>query len=150
MFSSRPPRNAADPGPFALREQRLGGAVRLFEVSGALEPDAAGELTRRIGAAQDAGARWVVVDVAGAAVAEGVLAALAGAARAVRSRKGELIVTGAPAEVARALADVPAGQAPLQAAGVDEAIMILKAGPRQPRAKQRIAALMLPRLEPPA
>ena len=77
------------------------------------------------------------------------------AARALRSRKGELIVAGARGDVAERLAAIEVAHRPAQAASVDQAIMILKMlRPKtdirrpQPRAKQRITSLTLPRIEP--
>jgi hypothetical protein len=89
------------------------------------------------------------------AVAEPALAALVTAGRELRSRKGELIVAGAPADVSQRLAAYEVAHRPAQAASVDQAIMILKLlrpktgmRPPQPRSKQRITSLTLPRIEP--
>jgi hypothetical protein len=88
-------------------------------------------------------------------VAEQALAALVTAARELRSRKGELIAAGAEHEVAERLAAYDAAHQPAQAASVDQAIMILKMlrpktdiRPPQPRGKQRITSMTLPRIEP--
>jgi hypothetical protein len=77
------------------------------------------------------------------------------AARELRARKGELIVAGAPGDVAQRLAGLEVAHRPAQAANVDQAIMILKLlrpktdiQRQQPRAKQRITSLTLPRIEP--
>ena len=101
--------------------------------------------------------RWLIVDIADTvAVADEALEALvtAGARAALAQgradrggREGRRRPSGSPAlEVAHR---------PAQAANVDQAIMILKMlrpktdiRPTQPRAKQRITSLTLPRIEP--
>ena len=134
MFSSRSLHAVVPPGALAVRAQRLGDAVHVLEVRGTLDAATVPELSRRIDAAAAAGGvRWLIVDLAGAESADD--AALAELERAARELPGELIVTG----VARPLAVA-------QLASVDEAVMVLKGG-AQPRAKQRVAALMLPRIE---
>jgi hypothetical protein len=101
--------------------------------------------------------RWLIVDVSGAAaIADQALAALVTAARELRSRKGELIVAGAAADVTARLVAYEVGHRPAQAASVDQAVMILKmlrpkTAVKRPtqRAKQRITSLTLPRVDPP-
>jgi MFS superfamily sulfate permease-like transporter len=115
-----------------------------------------GELTRRSDAALAAGVRWLIVDIAEATtVADAALDALVTAARELRARKGELILAGASADATERLARLEVAHRPAQAANVDQAIMILKMlRPKtdirrpQPRAKQRITSLTLPRIEP--
>jgi anti-anti-sigma regulatory factor len=156
MFTSQSLRAVVPPGALAVREQRLDDVVHQLEVRGTLDARTLGELARRIDAALAGGVRWLIVDVAGTvAVADEALEALVKAARELRSRKGELVVAGAPGEVAQRLAAFDVAHRPAQAASVDQAIMILKllrpktgVQGRQPRAKQRITSLTLPRIEP--
>ena len=144
------------PGDIAVREQRLDDVVHQLDVRGTLDAATVGELARRIDAALAAGVRWLIVDIAEAVtVADEAIAALVTAARELRSRKGELILAGAAPDVAQRLAAIEVAHRPAQAASVDQAIMILKmlrpktgANRPQPRAKQRITSLTLPRIEP--
>jgi anti-anti-sigma regulatory factor len=132
--------------------------VHELDVRGTLDATTMGELTRRIDAALSAGVRWLIVDIAEAtAVADAAIDALVRAARELRSRKGELILAGAQGDVAERLAALEVAHRPAQAANVDQAIMILKMlRPKteinrpQPRGKQRITSLTLPRIEPSA
>ena len=128
MFSSRALHSLVPPGALAVRAQRLGDAVHVLQVRGTLDAATLPELIRRIDAAADGGVRWLIVDLAAAAADDAALAELERPGR-------ELIVTGVDRPLAVA-----------QLASVDEAVMILKGG-AQPRAKQRVAALMLPRLQ---
>jgi anti-anti-sigma regulatory factor len=156
MFTSQSLRAVVPPGALVVREQRLDDVVHQLDVRGTLDATTLGELGRRIDAALAGGVRWLIVDIAGTvAVSDEALAALVTAARELRSRKGELIVAGAPAAAAERLAGFEVAHRPAQAANVDQAIMILKmlrpkTGVRrpQPRAKQRITSLTLPRIEP--
>ena len=157
MFTSQSLRSVVRPGDLAVREQRLDDVVHQMDLKGSLDDGNAPELERRIDAALAGGVRWLIVDVAGAvAVADAALDALVAAARELRSRKGELILAGAAGDVAERLARVEVAHRPAQAANVDQAIMILKMlrpktdiqRPPQPRAKQRITSLTLPRIEP--
>jgi len=155
MFTSQSLRAVVKPGALSVREQRLDDVVHQLEVRGTLSAETLGELARRIDAALAGGVRWLIVDVADAVeVADPALDALVAAARELRARKGELIVAGASAEVAGRLAAFEVAHRPAQAANVDQAVMILKmlrpkTGARpQPRAKQRITSLTLPRIEP--
>ena len=156
MFTSQSLRAVVKPGALTVREQRLDAVVHQLDVRGTLDEATVGELTRRVDAALAGGVRWLIVDLAGAVtVAEQALGALVTAARELRSRKGELIVAGAAPDVAQRLAAVEVAHRPAQAASVDQAIMILKMlrpktgmGSPQPRAKQRITSLTLPRIEP--
>jgi anti-anti-sigma regulatory factor len=156
MFTSQSLRAVVKPGALVVREQRLDDVVHQLDVRGTLDAATLGELGRRIDAALAAGVRWLIVDIAGTVkVSDEALEALVAAARELRSRKGELIVAGAPGGAAERLAAFEVAHRPAQAANVDQAIMILKMlrpktgiQPPQPRAKQRITSLTLPRIEP--
>jgi anti-anti-sigma regulatory factor len=156
MFTSQSLRAVVPPGALTVREQRLDDVVHQLDVRGTLDATTMGELTRRIDAALAGGVRWLIVDIAEAtAVEDAALDALVTAARELRARKGELIVAGAPGDVAQRLAGLEVAHRPAQAANVDQAIMILKLlrpktdiQRQQPRAKQRITSLTLPRIEP--
>jgi anti-anti-sigma regulatory factor len=158
MFTPPDQRAAVPPGALAIREQRLDDAVLLLDVGGTLDEETLGDLTERVDAALAGDVRWLVVDLAHAvSVADAALDALVAAARRLRARKGELIVAGAPAPAGQRLVERDAVNGPAQVASVDEVVMLLKrlgaptSGRRpEPRARQRIAALTLPRLEPPA
>jgi anti-anti-sigma regulatory factor len=158
MFTSQSLRAVVPPGALTVREQRLDDVVHQLDVRGTLDATTMGELTRRIDAALAGGVRWLIVDIAATTtVADAALDALVTAARELRARKGELIVAGAPGDVAQRLAGLEVAHRPAQAASVDQAIMILKLlRPKtdirrpQPRAKQRITSLTLPRIEPSA
>jgi anti-anti-sigma regulatory factor len=156
VFTSQSLRAVVPPGALTVSDQRLDDVVHELGVRGTLDATTMGELTRRIDAALAAGVRWLIVDIAETtAVADAALDALVAAARELRMRKGELILAGAPADVAERLGHLQVGDRPAQAANVDQAIMILKMlRPKteirrpQPRAKQRITSLTLPRIEP--
>ncbi len=156
MFTSQSLRAVIRPGAVAVREQRLDAVVHQLEVRGTLDAATLPELARPIDAALAGGVRWLIVDLAGTqSVADAALAALVTAGRELRSRKGELIVAGAAPDVAERLGAFPVAYRPAQAASVDQAVMILKLlrprtgmPPGQPRAKQRISSLTLPRIEP--
>jgi anti-anti-sigma regulatory factor len=156
MFTSQSLRAVVKPGELVVREQRLDDVVHELDVRGTLDAMTVGELARRVDAALAGGVRWLIVDVAGTVtISDDALAALVKAGRELRSRKGELIVAGAPGDAARRLAAYDVAHRPAQAASVDQAIMILKMlRPKtaierpQPRAKQRITSLTLPRIEP--
>jgi anti-anti-sigma regulatory factor len=158
MFTSQSLRAVVPPGALTVSEQRLDDVVHQLDVRGTLDATTMGELTRRIDAALAGGVRWLIVDIAEAtAVEDAALDALVTAARELRTRKGELIVAGAPGDVAQRLAGLEVAHRPAQAANVDQAIMILKLlrpktdiQRQQPRAKQRITSLTLPRIEPTA
>jgi anti-anti-sigma regulatory factor len=158
MFTSQSLRAVLPPGALTVREQRLDDVVHQLDVRGTLDATTMGELTRRIDAALAGGVRWLIVDIAEAtAVEDAALDALVTAARELRARKGELIVAGAQGDVAQRLAGLEVAYRPAQAANVDQAIMILKLlrpktdiQRQQPRAKQRITSLTLPRIEPTA
>jgi hypothetical protein len=102
------------------------------------------------------GVRWLILDLAEAIdVSDRVLAGLVSAGGALRARRGELIVAGAPRSVAERLAAYDVAHRPALAANVDQAVMILKmlrpkTDIRRPpqRARQRISSLTLPRIEP--
>jgi anti-anti-sigma regulatory factor len=156
MFTSQSLRAVVEPGALVVREQRLDDVVHQLDVRGTLDARTLGELARRIDAALAAGVRWLIVDIAGTVeVAGEAVDALVAAGRELRARKGELIVAGAHGAAARRLAALEVAHRPAQAATVDQAIMILKMlRPKtdirrpQPRAKQKITSLTLPRIEP--
>jgi anti-anti-sigma regulatory factor len=156
MFTSQSLRAVVPPGALTVSDQRLDEVVHELGVRGTLDATTMGELTRRIDAALAAGVRWLIVDIAETTtVADAALDALIAAARELRTRKGELILAGAPADVAERLGRLQVADRPAQATNVDQAIMILKMlRPKtdirrpQPRAKQRITSLTLPRIEP--
>jgi anti-anti-sigma regulatory factor len=156
MFTSQSLRAVVPPGALTVSEQRLDDVVHQLDVRGTLDATTMGELTRRIDAALAGGVRWLIVDIAEAtAVEDAALDALVTAARELRARKGELIVAGAQGDVAQRLAGLEVAHRTAQAASVDQAIMILKLlrpktdiQRQQPRAKQRITSLTLPRIEP--
>lgn len=131
-----------------ISEQRLDDVLHHLELRGT---PAASELGRRIDAALASGVRWLMIDLERAgAVADGLLVATA---RDLRSRRGELILVSAPAEVVERLARYEISERPAIAANVDQALMILKmlrpkTEIRRPR--KRITSLTLPRIEPPA
>jgi anti-anti-sigma regulatory factor len=158
MFTSQSLRAVVPSGALTVSDQRLDDVVHELDVRGTLDATTMGELTRRIDAALSAGVRWLIVDIAEAtAVADAAIDALVRAARELRSRKGELILAGAQGDVAERLAALEVAHRPAQAANVDQAIMILKMlRPKteinrpQPRGKQRITSLTLPRIEPSA
>ena len=101
--------------------------------------------------------RWLIADLSGATeVSDDALAALVNTARELRTRRGEMIVAGSPADVAARLGAWEVAHRPALAANVDQAVMILKmlrpkTAVKRPaeRAKQRITSLTLPRVEPP-
>ncbi len=156
MFTSQSLRAVVPPGALTVTDVRLDDVVHELGVRGTLDATTMGELTRRIDAALAAGVRWLIVDIAEATkVADPALDALVAAAQELRTRKGELILAGAQGDVADRLAALEVAHRPAQAADVDQAIMILKMlRPKteirrpQPRAKQRITSLTLPRIEP--
>jgi anti-anti-sigma regulatory factor len=156
MFTSQSLRAVVPPGALAVSDQRLDDVVHELGVRGTLDATTMGELTGRIDTALAAGVRWLIVDIAEATtVADPALDALVAAARELRARKGELILAGARGDVAERLAALEVAHRPAQAVNVDQAIMILKMlRPKteirrpQPRAKQRITSLTLPRIEP--
>ena len=155
MFTSQSLRAVAKPGSLAFREHRLDDVVHQIDVQGALQD--AGELGRRIESALSGGVRWLILDLHEAVdVSDSVLVGLVEAAAALRARRGELIVAGAPPSVGQRLGTYDVAHRPAVAANVDQAVMILKmlrpkTDIRRPpqRAKQRISSLTLPRIEPP-
>jgi anti-anti-sigma regulatory factor len=156
MFTSQSLRAVVRPGAIVVRELRLGDVGHQLDVRGTVDATTVGELARRIDAALAAGVRWLIVDIAGAvAVSDEALQALVTAGLELRARKGELIVTGGPGDTAQRLAAFDVAHRPAQLATVDQAIMVLKllrpqsnSQRPQPRAKQRITSLTLPRIEP--
>lgn len=155
MFTSQSLPAVVKPGTVAIREHRLDDVVHLLDVRGTLGDAATPELARRVDAALAAGVRWLIVDLGGAVeVSDAALAALAGRAQALRSRRGELILAGAAGE---RLQGFDIAHRPAAAATVDQAIMILKmlrpkTDIRHPAQapKRRITSLTLPRIEPTA
>jgi anti-anti-sigma regulatory factor len=157
MFTSQSLRAIVRPGAVSIREHRLDDVVHQVEVDGTLNAETTPELSRRIDSALAGGVRWLIADLTHASpVSDEALAALVGAARELRSRRGEMIVAGAPPEVATRLGAWEVAHRPALAANADQALMILKMlrpktavqRPSQ-RAKQRITSLTLPRIEPP-
>jgi anti-anti-sigma regulatory factor len=158
MFTSQSLRAVVKPGTVAIREHRLDDVVHLLDVRGTLGDAATPELSRRVEAALAGGVRWLIVDVGGATeVADGALAALAGTATQLRSRRGELILAGASGPVGERLQAFDVAHRPAVAATVDQAVMILKMlrpktdiRPPSTSPARRITSLTLPRIEPPA
>jgi anti-anti-sigma regulatory factor len=152
MFTSQSLRAVVRPGALAVREQRLDDVVHHIELRGTLDEANAPEMARRVDAALASGVRWLIVDMAETAnVADSALNALVATARELRTRRGELIVAGAPGDVAERIGAHDVAHRPALAANVDQAIMILKMlRPKTavPRPKQRITSLTLPRIEP--
>jgi len=156
MFTSQSLRAVVRPGALAVREQRLDDVVHHIELRGTLDETNAPEMAHRVDAALASGVRWLIVDMAETAnVADSALNALVATARELRTRRGELIVAGAPGDVAERIGAHDVAHRPALAANVDQAIMILKMlRPktdihRSPqRARQRITSLTLPRIEP--
>ena len=156
MFTSQSLRSVVRPGDLAVREQRLDDVVHQMDLKGSVADANAPELERRIDAALAGGVRWLIVDLGDAnPVGDAALRALSSAVTELRSRRGELILAGAPPDVGPRLNEYEVSQRPALAANVDQAIMILKMlRPKTavdrptPRAKQRISSLTLPRIEP--
>ena len=156
MFTSQSLRSVVRPGDLAVREQRLDDVVHQMDLKGSVADANAPELERRINAALAGGVRWLIVDLGDAnPVGDAALGALSSAVTELRSRRGELILAGAPPDVGPRLNAYEVSQRPALAANVDQAIMILKMlRPKTavdrptPRAKQRISSLTLPRIEP--
>lgn len=156
MFTSQSLRSVVRPGDLAVREQRLDDVVHQMDLKGSVADPNAPELERRIDAALAGGVRWLIVDLGDAnPVGDAALSALSRAVTELRSRRGELILAGAPPDVGPRLAAYDVAQRPALAANVDQAIMILKmlrpktaVNRPTPRAKQRISSLTLPRIEP--
>ena len=158
MFTSQSLRAVVPPGALTVREQRLDDVVHQLDVRGTLDATTLGELARPIDAALAGGVRWLIVDLSGTVtVADQALArARDGGARAALAQ-GRADRRGRERRRRRSgssLFDV--AHRPAQAATVDQAIMILKmlrpktgvTHPTQPRAKQRITSMTLPRIEP--
>jgi len=156
MFTSQSLRSVVRPGDLAVREQRLDDVVHQMDLKGSVADANAPELERRINAALAGGVRWLIVDLGDAnPVGDAALRALSTAVTELRSRRGELILAGAPPDVGPRLNEYEVSRRPALAANVDQAIMILKMlRPKTavdrptPRAKQRISSLTLPRIEP--
>ena len=156
MFTSQSLRAVVRPGDLAVREQRLDDVVHQMDLKGSVADANAPELERRIDAALAGGVRWLIMDLGEAnPVGDAALVSLSSAVRELRSRRGELILAGAPPDVGPRLNEYPVAHRPALAANVDQAIMILKMlRPKTavdrptPRAKQRISSLTLPRIEP--
>src|ERR1700712_4947074 len=156
MFTSQSLRSVVRPGDLAVREQRLDDVVHQMDLKGSVADPNAPELERRIDAALAGGVRWLIVDLGAAKPAGGAaLGARRSPVRELRSRRGELILAGAPPDVGPRLAEYEVSHRPALAANVDQAIMILKmlrpktaVNRPTPRAKQRISSLTLPRIEP--
>ena len=153
VFTSQSLRAVIAPGSLLVRDQRLDPVVHQLELRGTLDAATLPKLSAAMDGALAAGARWLIVDLAAVPVTDDAArAALIDAAMALRLRRGELVVAGAPATLAAALA-ADAAHAPAQAASVDQAVMILKllrprTGRPPSRARQRVTSLTLPRIEP--
>ena len=153
MFTSQRLKSIPAPGAVDVREQRLDEVVHQLEVRGSLSPENVGEVARRIDGALQAGVRWLIIDIAGAdPVSDPMLHALVATARECRTRRGEVIVTGATAEITARFTVFDQAERPAMAASVDQAIIILKMlRPKTQlggRARQRVTSLSLPRIEP--
>jgi anti-anti-sigma regulatory factor len=153
MFTSQRLKAVPAPGAVEVREQRLDEVVHQLEVRGSVSPENVGEVARRIDGALQSGVRWLIVDIAGAdPVSDPMLHALVATARECRTRRGEVIVTGATPEVTARLTAFDQAERPAMAASVDQAIIILKMlRPKTQlggRARQRVTSLTLPRIEP--
>jgi anti-anti-sigma regulatory factor len=152
VFTSQSLRAVVRPGDLVVREHRLDDVVHQMDAKGSLDDANAPELVRRIDAALAGGVRWLIVDLADATpVGDAALNALSSAVRELRSRRGELILAGAPADVGPRINAFEVPLRPALAANVDQAIMILKMlRPKTAvsRPKQRITSLTLPRIEP--
>jgi anti-anti-sigma regulatory factor len=156
MFTSQSLRSVVRPGDLAVREQRLDDVVHQMDLKGSVADVNAPELERRVNAALAGGVRWLIVDLGDAnPVGDAALRALSAAVTELRSRRGELILAGAPPDVGPRLNQYEVSARPALAANVDQAIMILKmlrpktaVNRPTPRAKQRISSLTLPRIEP--
>jgi anti-anti-sigma regulatory factor len=156
MFTSQSLRSVVRPGDLAVREQRLDDVVHQMDLKGSVADVNAPELERRVNAALAGGVRWLIVDLGDAnPVGDAALRALSAAVTELRSRRGELILAGAPPDVGPRLNQYEGPARPALAANVDQAIMILKmlrpktaVNRPTPRAKQRISSLTLPRIEP--
>jgi anti-anti-sigma regulatory factor len=152
VFTSQSLRSVVRPGDLAVREQRLDDVVHQMDLKGSLDDGNAPELERRIEAALAGGVRWLIIDLGEASpVGDQALNALSTAVRELRSRRGELILAGAAADVGQRIGEFEVPARPALAANVDQAIMILKMlRPKTavPRPKQRITSLTLPRIEP--
>ena len=156
MFTSQSLRSVVRPGDLAVREQRLDDVVHQMDLKGSVADVNAPELERRINAALAGGVRWLIVDLGDAnPVGDAALRSLSTAVTELRSRRGELILAGAAADVGPRINTFEVAHRPALAANVDQAIMILKMlrpkteiGRPASRAKQRITSLTLPRIEP--
>jgi anti-anti-sigma regulatory factor len=157
MFTSQTLRAVVKPGSVAFGEHQLDDVVHQIDVRGTLDDEGGRELGRRVQSALAGGVRWLILDLDEAVdVSDAVLAGVVSAAGALRARRGELIVAGAPRSVAERLAAHDVAHRPAVAANVDQAVMILKMlRPktdirRPPQRAKRISSLTLPRIEPPA
>jgi anti-anti-sigma regulatory factor len=152
MFTSQRLHAVVPPGEVSIREHRLDDVVHQLFIRGAIPPENVAEVARRIDTALQAGVRWLIVDISEAEpVSDPLIAALVATARECRSRRGELIISGASPEVATRVGAHEVAHRPALAANADQAIMILKMlRPKTgtQRARQRITSMSLPRIEP--
>jgi anti-anti-sigma regulatory factor len=135
MFTSQSLRAVVKPGSVAFGEHRLDDVVHQIDVRGTLDDAAGLELGRRVESALAGGVRWLILDLAEAIdVSDRVLAGLVSAGGALRARRGELIVAGAPRSVAERLAAYDVAHRPALAANVSRCC-----GPRPTSAGRRSA-----------
>src|SRR5829696_7207866 len=112
MFTSQSLRAVVRPGDLAVREQRLDD-VHQMDLKGSVADDNAHELERRIDAALAGGVRWLIVDLGEAnPVGDAALRCLSSAVVELRSRRGELILAGAPPDVGPRLGEYEVAQRP--------------------------------------
>ena len=113
MFTSQSLRSVVRPGDLAVREQRLDDVVHQMDLKGSVADANAPELERRIDAALAGGVRWLIVDLGDAnPVGDAALRALSTAVTELRSRRGELILAGAPPDVGPRLNEYEVSAAP--------------------------------------
>jgi anti-anti-sigma regulatory factor len=154
MFTSQRLKAVPAPGAVEVHEQRLDDVVHQMLVRGSLTGTAVADVARRLDGALQAGVRWLILDLSGAAeVSDPMLHVLVATARECRERRGEVIVTGASAEVAARLSAFDPAERPALAATVDQAVVILKMLRPKTRlggsgAEKRRTSLTLPRIEP--
>ena len=154
MFTSQRLKAVPAPGTLEVQEQRLDDVVHQMSVTGALSGTAVAELARRLDGALQAGVRWLILDLSGAVdVSDPMLHVLVATARECRARRGEVIVTGAAADVGARLSAFDQAERPALAANVDQAVVILKMLRPKTRlggsgSDKRRSTLSLPRIEP--
>jgi len=154
MFTSQRLKAVPATGAVEVHEQRLDEVVHQMLVRGSLTGPAVADVARRLDGALQAGVRWLILDVSGATeVADPMLHVLVATARECRQRRGEVIVTGASADVSARLSTFDPGERPALAATVEQAVVILKMLRPKTRlggsgTEKRRTSLTLPRIEP--